>query len=80
MSAVEDERLEAAAKAAGVLTIDCDGLCLVTAPWVPPRRCLRCGYAARGRWHQYGTRRLHAFHAECLRAARRELGKLELAG
>ncbi len=56
-----------------VLTIDVDGLAAVTAPWVPAEPCVRCGRPTAVRWHEYGTRRLHAVHAECLRVIRWEL-------
>ena len=71
--------MDRAALERSVLVVDCDGLLAVTAPWVPPRRCARCGYATRSRWHEFGTRKLHALHAECLRAWRRRLD-LEAAG
>ena len=56
-----------------ILTVDVDGLCLVSAPWMRPAPCVRCGRAAAGRWHEYGTPELHPVHAECLRALKREL-------
>jgi hypothetical protein len=56
-----------------VLTVDVGGLVAVTAPWVPAEPCMGCGLPTAMRWHEYGTRRLHAVHPECLRVIRREL-------
>ena len=56
-----------------IMAIDVAGLTLVTAPWVRPEPCVRCGLPTTGRFNEFGSARLLATHAECLRAARREL-------
>jgi hypothetical protein len=56
-----------------ILTVDCDGACAITAPWIKPEPCVSCGRLTVMRWHEYFTPKLWPVHAECLGAKRREL-------
>lgn len=56
-----------------ILTVELDGVVLVSAPWLRPQPCARCGRLTTMRWHEFFAPVLWPVHAECARATRREL-------
>jgi hypothetical protein len=63
-----------------VLTVDCGGaegkpgrIYLVTAPWVKPEPCTRCGRPTLMRFNAYPTTVLYPAHVECAKVTLAEL-------